>query len=143
MSNIRVNLNDQVRVRLTEKGRNILRQRVQGWVPPAEDEQGWSTWQFWNLMQDFGRHMVIGFDPPFETDIEIVRAPMNQSDSINRQTEAAAAVFKAVTELNAAIQEAGRAQMKVEISTYHERCVGFRFERPILRADVMAPVSVP
>jgi hypothetical protein len=80
---MRFNINDKVRVKLRESGRRILRRRHaelmqnlpagSGWEysDPKEDEDGWSEWQLWNLMQEFGPHIAMGFDPPFDTEIEI------------------------------------------------------------------------
>jgi len=76
---IRININDEVRVRLTDKGRAILVNNHirllphQQFVPPEEDAGGWSTWQLWRLMQEFGESMHNGCEVPFETEIEIVR----------------------------------------------------------------------
>lgn len=80
---MRFNVNDHVKVRLTERGRTLLRKnhdKLFAPVPPAarmefflpeEDAEGWSEWQLWCLMQEFGPHMHMGFDPPFETTIEL------------------------------------------------------------------------
>jgi hypothetical protein len=77
------NVNDNVRIRLTKHGRAIHRDNFKKlfptgrklislkYSPPKEDADGWSTWQLWRLMQEFGPHMNTGFDPPFETEIEI------------------------------------------------------------------------
>lgn len=79
------NLNDQVRVRLTEHGRSILRgqhEQLNAFVikrnpyakPLAftlkEDEDGWSTWQLWGLMTHFGGHIAMTLPPPFASQIE-------------------------------------------------------------------------
>ena len=72
------NINDTVKVKLTEKGKQIHREewgRVFGnnsnftYAPPREDENGYSSWQMWELMRWFGNHCRTGFDNPFETDI--------------------------------------------------------------------------
>ena len=72
------NINDKVRVRLTEKGRAALIKQhddyFEGRVPyspPKEDADGWSEWQLWSLMQDLGHLCRLGIDPPFETIIQI------------------------------------------------------------------------
>jgi hypothetical protein len=58
--------NDYVRVKLTEYGRNVLRQQhddlkaaypkttLAGDGVPDEDADGWSEWQLWWLMQKLG-----------------------------------------------------------------------------------------
>lgn len=82
-------MNHRVRVKLTEHGRRVHRQNyndlVEWWRirsggrrplpldydPPTEDADGWSQWQLWELAHDFGAHVGMGRDLPFETDIEI------------------------------------------------------------------------
>ncbi len=73
-----MNLNDTVRVRLTYEGRRVHRQRhddfwaaiaksamPQPYVPPVEKD-GWSEWQLWVLMEQFGPYTWIGAKPLFE-----------------------------------------------------------------------------
>jgi hypothetical protein len=89
---VKFNINDTVRVRLTDYGRAALREDWESttdiyyaspasrafrgeYQPPKEDEQGWSEWQLWRLMQVFGDHVNLGFPLCFETEIEIVNAP--------------------------------------------------------------------
>ena len=81
-----INVNGKDRVRLTDKGREILREQHENlyralrdpgaptweYVPPTEDADGWSEWQLWDLMSRFGPYIHLGFDPPFETNIRIV-----------------------------------------------------------------------
>lgn len=79
---MKFNINDSVRVRLTDVGRGaILRNhnslfgaKAGSFTPRKveEDEDGWSTWQLWCLMQEFGPHMRNGSPIPFETEIEII-----------------------------------------------------------------------
>lgn len=79
---IEFNVNDYIYVRLTDVGRNELRKdhdkfnseycNVLGkYVPPKEDENGWSKWQAHDIMHRLGKIMGPGFDPPFETTIRI------------------------------------------------------------------------
>lgn len=74
------NLNEDVYVRLTERGRQILRDnhaeafrvasRRPDYVEPKEDEQGFSKWPLYMLFQQFGTEMVLGNHPlPFDTEI--------------------------------------------------------------------------
>ena len=63
------NVNDYVRVRLTQVGRDHLA-RIKR-PPPDEDESGWSRWQLWDLMHVFGARCFNGCSIPFETSIEI------------------------------------------------------------------------
>jgi hypothetical protein len=79
-----VNINNFVRVKLTDFGRKIHREEHERFVKqfpgvhslseytaPKEDDRGWSKWQLWCLMETFGEHCVMGHLPPFETTIEI------------------------------------------------------------------------
>ena len=77
------NINDTVKVQLTERGREILKRQYEEAVErcPAlkqflyekykEDAEGWSEWQLWDLMFRFGQHMNQSGDPPFKTVIRI------------------------------------------------------------------------
>lgn len=77
----RFNINDRVRVKLTERGREVLRinhQRRYGSRATEfdtrevkEDADGWSEWQMWDLMHEFGGSMYNGCSVPFETWIGI------------------------------------------------------------------------
>ena len=77
---VRFNLNHQVRVKLTPRGRAILertnaayRATLGGeWPLPKEDAEGWSTWQLWSLMEELGPHISMGVSVPFETEIELL-----------------------------------------------------------------------
>jgi hypothetical protein len=79
------NINDYVRVKLTDYGRYIhMRQFYENYSgvhtlgekqsikysPPKEDREGYSRWQLWNLMSTFGEYMGLGFENLFETSIE-------------------------------------------------------------------------
>jgi len=79
------NINHYVKVKLTERGRKILKEQHEEFVsgslgilgdmktykPKKEDEEGWSTWQMWDLMSTLGQHYYMGPMPPFETVIII------------------------------------------------------------------------
>ena len=73
---MRYNFNDMIRVRLTDEGRRIHRanhERLLEMMPPAardaigpyqpkeEDADGWSEWQGWDLMREFGPWMMTAF----------------------------------------------------------------------------------
>lgn len=74
------NLNEYVRVKLNERGVQILRDShecLRGFAPsigefkpPAVDAEGWSRFQAHEFMREFGPHMHMGPPPPFETTIE-------------------------------------------------------------------------
>jgi repressor LexA len=69
-----INLNDKVRVKLNDLGREIHKKENDDhpeYQPPEEDENGWSEWQLWTLMRTFGPHMNLGVKVPFETTIEL------------------------------------------------------------------------
>ena len=79
---MKFNINEKVRVKLTEHGRALhredhkklwahLEQKAPKYTPPKEDAEGWSEWQLWELMQNFGSHIGLGFRTPFETEIEV------------------------------------------------------------------------
>lgn len=79
------NLNDYVRVKMTDYGRQIHQVehrelnatiRKHGgkglpYNPPDEDADGWSQWQLWRLMELFGPYIHMGCDNPFQPDIDI------------------------------------------------------------------------
>lgn len=77
------NVNDSVRVKLTARGKQVLRaqhaelyagygNRAPSYTEPKEDEDGWSKWQLWALMSHFGGSTHLGIDPCFETEIQIL-----------------------------------------------------------------------
>jgi len=79
------NINDEVRVKLTDYGRRVhyenWRERIRAVrtaseIPyrwPNEDGDGWSKWQLWRLMQEFGEHIHLAAKFPFEMDIQFVQ----------------------------------------------------------------------
>ena len=81
---MRFNVNKYVRVRLTDYGRQIHRENFDRlnvfsrgalgeYTPPEEDENGWSEWQMWCLMGEFGRALKTPTaNIPFESEIELV-----------------------------------------------------------------------
>lgn len=81
MEYVEFNLNDEVLVRLTDHGRRIHREQFNelkskypgiGEYSLKEDADGWSKWQMWVLMRDFGQHIGMGIEQPFETNVKIV-----------------------------------------------------------------------
>lgn len=76
-----MNINDSVRVKLTDIGIGILRQRHEvirsqipnhgKFEPPVTDDHGWATFQLWDLFQIFGQHIYMGCRMPFETTIKV------------------------------------------------------------------------
>lgn len=77
---IEFNINDMVKVKLTEVGDEIYvenRKKLsiahEGSGLPKEDSDGYSEWQLWRLMQEFGENLGNGQPLPFETTILIER----------------------------------------------------------------------
>lgn len=69
------NINANVWVRLTDEGRRIFSDE-QAKYPEhyrlrLEEDDGWSRWQFWELMSIFGARMFNGCNVPFETTIRL------------------------------------------------------------------------
>ncbi len=81
------NINEWVRVKLTDRGREILQRNFHEvtermpiharmrrvFSPPKEDAEGWSEWQLHNLMETFGEHSGLGMVVPFHTEIQFIR----------------------------------------------------------------------
>ena len=75
------NINDTVMVRLTEYGKEKHRESHEKfykelgmnveYTAPKEDEDGWSKWQLWDLMSEFGKYISLGGRVPFETTIRL------------------------------------------------------------------------
>lgn len=75
------NINEYVAVRLTDEGRaehkrqhdelNAQFTKKLDYRPPKEDEEGWSKWQAWVLINTFGHMVDMGSMPPFETTIRV------------------------------------------------------------------------
>ena len=79
------NINDFVKVKLTEKGKYIyyhqfddINQNIQkiGGKPlnPIElkyDDEGYTEFQMWHLMEIFGKYLFNGCNIPFETTVKL------------------------------------------------------------------------
>lgn len=76
------NINDKVKVKLTPYGEEIHYKHFsifKGWLPehmkklislePEKDEDGYTTYQLWELMNIFGSEMHMGADQVFENNI--------------------------------------------------------------------------
>ena len=74
---MKVNINEYVKVKLTEEGFAILRQQHQDfwesigkpehpYIEPKVDEEGYSKFQLHVLMNQFGSHMRLGRLSPFD-----------------------------------------------------------------------------
>lgn len=76
----KLNINSNVKVKLTEFGKEFHKQRhIDFWnslqkevyVPPGEDKDGYCEFQLWSLMEIFGSLCRMGCELPFETVILI------------------------------------------------------------------------
>lgn len=71
-----VNLNEYIKVKLTDKGKEIYRNY---WhdiddedVPTLDtDEEGYCKFQLWHFMRIFGEHFSMGGGYPCETNVKI------------------------------------------------------------------------
>ena len=81
--NMKINVNDQVKVRLEPWARARVEQARQETGMPAEycvvreDDQGWSSWQLWALMQEVGplmQEVGLSGEPPFENEFMLARS---------------------------------------------------------------------
>lgn len=77
---VKFDINNFVRVKLTDMGKRILEKdstrmvfdnRIIKKFEVKEDSDGWSEWQLWDLMATFGEYMHDGCKVPFETEVEI------------------------------------------------------------------------
>lgn len=78
---MKLNINDTVKVKLTDAGIAILRKnhdelarsfpKLGDFKLPIVDPDGYSSFQLWGLMETFGPYMHIGFKVPFETEIVV------------------------------------------------------------------------
>jgi hypothetical protein len=76
------NINNKVKVKLTDKGKEIFYHQFD-WINkqagkelikphyPSVDDDGYTEFQMWGLMKLYGLHIQMGFDQPFETNIII------------------------------------------------------------------------
>lgn len=64
---VRINLNEKVKFKLSERGKEIYRHRYDGYgfeydsiQEPELDDDGYMEMQLWVFMQTFGEHMIMG-----------------------------------------------------------------------------------
>jgi hypothetical protein len=72
---MKVNVNQEVRIKITPFGMTIIEADPYlaiSYFHKKEDKDGWTTWQLWEIMRDFGFYMDNGKEVPFETEIEII-----------------------------------------------------------------------
>lgn len=71
MKQITFNINDEVRIKLTELGEKLYTEKYSKHYFAKKDENGYIEIQLWQVMSIFGPHMYNSGDLPFETDIII------------------------------------------------------------------------
>lgn len=80
---MKINLNQKVKVRITPVGKKHLIQRHKDlfgdskdapkFRPPQEDDEGYSVWQFWDLIGHFGETMQFPTSSPaIEMEVELI-----------------------------------------------------------------------
>jgi len=94
MMDISFNMNGRVRVRLNQKGIDIMRHQHdelnnyirsrggKGLRPFSADidDEGYTSFQMWDLMERFGEHMTLGSEPPFHLEVIICGGdPINKA----------------------------------------------------------------
>jgi hypothetical protein len=90
---MKINLNDVVRVKLTDHGRAVLATDHAGfwsgrgfsypYLQPKEDADGWSKWQLWSLMKAFGPHIGMGLDNCFDLTIQTIDKELPAQSSLD------------------------------------------------------------
>ena len=79
------NINQMVLVKLTPAGKfQLCKDHYEFWLNsnpwfmrefklPKEDSNGYSKWQLWHLMEALGKYCGLCKEPPFETDIILLK----------------------------------------------------------------------
>lgn len=65
------NLNDYIKVKLTEKGKQIYNDYYDGNMHIDYDNDGYATFQMWDFMHIFGKHMNMASELVCETNVMI------------------------------------------------------------------------
>ena len=67
-----VNLNEYIKVKLTDKGKEIYRNYWHEYAPTLDiDEEGYCKFQLWEFMRIFGEHFHMSGGLPCETNVKI------------------------------------------------------------------------
>lgn len=74
---VRINLNEFVKFKLSERGKEVYRHRYDGYEfeynrEPELDDDGYMSMQLWQFMQIFGEHMIMGM-PEVLKPLEIIK----------------------------------------------------------------------
>ena len=67
---VRINLNEEVKFKLSEHGKEIYRNWHNG-LEPKLDDDGYMSMQLWSFMWIFGDHMIVGM-PEVVNPLEII-----------------------------------------------------------------------
>lgn len=95
------NMNHEVAVRLTEDGLAIMRRNhdrlnaghlfpgnrpglLGDFKPPKTDAEGWTRFQLWSLMHEFGAEIFMGRPVPFETTILLDASAIEARKAVTR-----------------------------------------------------------
>lgn len=77
-----LNLNDVVWVRLNARGKQAHAENCAGLrakiTMRKPDKDGWTKWQLWELMQEFGPHLSLGASSVFENNEILTEQPNTQ-----------------------------------------------------------------
>jgi hypothetical protein len=87
---VQFNVNELVRVRLTEYGRKVLREQhdelrrtfpnLSAYAEPRTDADGFTSFQLWSLMESLGPYCGLACPLPFETTIRLTVTPPKEAD---------------------------------------------------------------
>ena len=69
------NLNDYIKVKLTEKGINILRKMYGSKFPINIDDEGYTKFQMWDFARIFGEHLFMTADLVCQTSVQVQVKP--------------------------------------------------------------------
>ena len=69
------NLNDYIKVKLTEKGINILRKKYGSKFPINIDDEGYTKFQMWDFARIFGEHFFMTADLVCQTSVQVQVKP--------------------------------------------------------------------
>ena len=72
---VTINISDNVLARITPTGMKVLRDTDQEWRLKHKkvDADGYMEWQLWDLFVTFEGYIGNGFEPCFETAIELTK----------------------------------------------------------------------
>lgn len=67
----KTNLNYYIKVKLTEKGIDVVKQRYGSDYPIDFDDEGYTEFQMWDFARLFGKHMSMMLDPICYTNVMV------------------------------------------------------------------------